>query len=70
MYLLKENAKPVSHSKKRRKISLLELPGAPINPNVVPQQNFNDMVVDDGLEDDSSAVKWPGKRGGRKNKEL
>jgi len=28
------------------------------------------MVVDDGEEKSTSAMKWPGKRGGRPSKEL
>ena len=46
------------------------MPGAPANPNPVPPQNSNNMEVDDGIEDDGSAMKWPGKRGNRKNKEI
>ena len=39
-------------------------------------KNFNDnesfelIIVDDGEEKSASAMKWPGKRGGRPSKEL
>ena len=46
------------------------MPGAPVNPNHAPQQNANNMEVDDGAEEEESAMKWPGKRGNRKNKEI
>ena len=70
MYLLKENAKPVSISKKRRKISLLQLPDGSANPVPNPPNEGFGMEVDGDPEGEESAMKWPGKRGNRKNKDT
>ena len=63
MYLLKENAKPVSINKKRRKVDLLQLPGQPDHLNAKPSDEKSFMMVDEDANEESSAMKWPGKRG-------
>ena len=70
MYLLKENAKPVSINKKRRKIELLQLPGGPVAANNPPPEENNYMEMEDDGTENASAMKWPNKRGNRKNKET
>jgi hypothetical protein len=69
VYLLKENAKPVAVGKKRRKIQLLQLPDGSVHPVPNPPNEGFGMEVDGDPEGDSSAMKWPGKRGQRKPKD-
>ena len=70
VHLLKEKTKPVVMGKKRRKISLLSIPGMNHVQQIAEPESEHKMQMDTSPVKDPNAGKWPGKRGGRGQKEL
>ena len=60
MFLLKEGAKPVADNRKRRKISVLHLPGQSVTEEKQQKAAETDEAMSDGgFKDVSSQLKFP-----------